>query len=74
MGDTVYFSDAYMISYLLRVGLWGNVDGKYAGFERYRGKNWVVVGDGELILWGMKCMPYILYLDQLNQETRGFLN
>ena len=57
MGDTVYFSEAYVGSYFLRVGLWGKSDGKYAGFERYRGKNGVVVRDGELILWGMKAMP-----------------
>ena len=56
MGDTVYFSEAYVGSYFLRVGLWGKSDGNYAGFERYRGKNGVVVKDGELILWGMKAM------------------
>ena len=46
-----------MINYLLRVALWGKFDGNYAGFKRYRGKNWVVVRDGELILWEMKAMP-----------------
>ena len=44
----------------------GNSDGQYAGFKRYRGKNGVVVRDGELILWGMKAMPYILYLNESN--------
>ena len=57
MGDTVYFSEAYVGSYFLRVGFWGKSGGKYAGFERYRWMNGVVVGDGELILWGMKAMP-----------------
>ena len=57
MGDTVYFSEAYVRSYFLRVVLRGKSDGNYAGFERYRGKNGVVVKDGELILWGMKAMP-----------------
>ena len=57
LGDTVYFSEAYMDNYLLRVGLWGKSDGNYAGFESYRGKNGVAVKDGELILWGMKAMP-----------------
>ena len=57
MGDTVYFSEAYVGSYFLRVGLLGKSDGNYAGFERYRGKNGVAVKDGELILWGMKAMP-----------------
>ena len=56
MGDTVYFSEAYMESYFSRVGLWIKSDGNYAGFERYRGKNWVVVKDGEFILWGMEAM------------------
>ena len=66
MGETVYLSEAYVGSYFLRVGLWGKSDGKYAGFKRYRGKNGVVVRDGELILWGMKAMPYILYFNELN--------
>ena len=44
----------------------GEIGWKYAGFKRYRGKNGVVVRDGELILWGMKAMPYILYLNELN--------
>ena len=57
LGETVYLSEAYVGSYFLRVGLWGKSDGKYAGFKRYRGKNGVVVRDGELILWGMKAMP-----------------
>ena len=35
----------------------GKYDGKYAGFEKYRGVNGVAVRDGELILWGMKAMP-----------------
>ena len=56
MGDTVYFSEAYVRSYFLRVGLRRKSDGNYAGFKRYRGKNGVVVKDGELILWGMKAM------------------
>ena len=41
----------------LRVELWGKSDSDYAGFERYQGVNGVVVGDGELILWGMEAMP-----------------
>ena len=57
MGDTVYFSEACVGSYFLRVGLWGKSDGNYAGVERYRGKNGFVVKDGELILWGMEAMP-----------------
>ena len=63
---TAYFSEAYMDSYFLRVGLWGKFNGNYAGFESYRGKNGVAVKDGELILWGMKAMPYILYFNDLN--------
>ena len=55
-----------MRSYFLRVGLWGKSGGNYAGFERYRGKNGVVVRDGELILWGMKAMVQILYSNELN--------
>ncbi len=35
----------------------GKSDGQYSGFESYRGKNGVVVKDGELILWGMKAVP-----------------
>ncbi len=66
MGETVYLSEAYVGSYFLRVGLWGKSDGNYAGFESYRGKNGVAVKDGELILWGMKAMPYILYFNDLN--------
>ncbi len=66
MGETVYVSEAYVGSYFFRVGLWGKSDGKYSGFKRYRGKNGVVVRDGELILWGMKAMPYILYFNDLN--------
>ena len=57
MGDTVYFSEAYVRSYVLRVAFWGKSDRNYAGFERYQGMNGVVVRDGELILWGMKAMP-----------------
>ena len=57
LGDTVYFSEAYVRSYFVRAGLWGKSDGNYAGFKRYRGKMWPVVRDGELILWGMKAMP-----------------
>ena len=57
MGDTVYFSEAYMAKYFFRVVFWGKSDGNYAGFERYRGMNGVVVRDGELILWGMEAMP-----------------
>ena len=57
MGDTVCFSEAYVRSYFLRVAFWGKSDRNYAGFERYQGVNGVVVGDGELILWGMKAMP-----------------
>ena len=57
LGETVYLSEAYVGSYFLRVGLWGKSDGNYAGFERYRCKNGVVVRDGELILWGMKATP-----------------
>ena len=56
LGDTVCFSEAYVASYFLRVVFWGTSDGNYAGFERYRGVNGVVVRDGELILWGMKAM------------------
>ena len=63
-----------MINYLLRVVLWGKSDGNYAGFKRYRGKNRVVVRDGELILWGMEAMPYILYLDELNHIKTSILN
>ena len=66
MGDTVYFSEAYVESYFWRGVLWGKFDGNYAGFERYRGKNGVVVKDGELILWGMKAMVRILYFNELN--------
>ena len=66
MGDTVYFSEAYVRSYFLRAGFRWKSDGKYAGFKRYRGKMWVVVRDGELILWGMEAMVYILYLSELN--------
>ena len=44
----------------------GKSDGKYADFKRYHGKIWVVVRDGELILWGMEAMVYILYLSELN--------
>ena len=57
MGDTGYFSEAYVASYLLRVVFWGNSYGNYACFERSRCANGVAVRDGEFILWGMKAMP-----------------
>ena len=57
MGDTGYFSEAYVASYFLRVVFWGKSYGNYAGFERSQCVNGVGVGDGELILWGMKAMP-----------------
>ncbi len=34
--------------------------------KRSRSMNGVAVKDGELILWGMKAMPYILYFNDLN--------
>ena len=55
-----------MASYLLRVLFWGKSYGKYAGVERYRCMNGAAVKDGELILWGMKAMPPILYFNDLN--------
>ena len=56
LGDMVYFSEACMVSFF-KGCIMGKSDGNYPGFERYRGKNGVVVRDGELILWGMKAMP-----------------
>ena len=44
----------------------GCIQGKSHIFEKSRSANGVAVRDGELILWGMKAMPYILYLDVLN--------
>ena len=57
MGDTVCFSEAYVASYFLIVVFRGKSYGNYACFERSRCVNGVAVGDGELILWGMKAMP-----------------
>ena len=46
-----------MASSFLRAVLWGDSNGTNSGFERSRWMNGVAVGDGELILWGMKAMP-----------------
>ena len=44
----------------------GKIGWKLCGFWSYRGKSGVAVKDGELILWGMKAMPYTLYFNDLN--------
>ena len=57
-GETrvTFLRHMWQVSFV-RVVLWGNSYGNDACFERSRCVNVVAVGDGELILWGMKAMP-----------------